>query len=159
LRGWSQAGQGRTEEGISQMRQGLADWQATGAVSHRPYHLTLLAEALAGKGQVRDGLTALAEALALSTASGERFVDAEAYRLRGELWRAGAGAGAEAWGAAGACFRRALDVARAQQGKSLELRVVMSLGRLYREQGRHTEARPLLAETYAWFTEGFDTPD
>jgi predicted ATPase len=159
LRGWSEAGQGRAEKGISEMRQGLADWQATGAVSHRPYHLTLLAEALAREGQVLDGLTALAEALALSTASGECFVEAELYRLRGELLLAGAEAGAEPWGAAEACFRQARDVARAQQGKSLELRAVMSLGRLYREQGRQAEARPLLAETYNWFNEGFDTPD
>jgi predicted ATPase len=159
LGGWSLAAQGRTDEGIRQMRQGLADWQATGAVSHRPYHLTLLAEALAREGQVQDALTALAEALALSSASGERFMEAELYRFRGEWLLASADARAETWGAAEACFRQALEVARAHQGKSLELRAVLSLGRLYREQGRQAEARPLLAQTYRWFTEGFDTPD
>jgi predicted ATPase len=50
-------------------------------------------------------------------------------------------------------------VARRQQAKALELRAVLSLSRLYRRQGRHAEARPLLAEAYGWFTEGFDTPD
>jgi predicted ATPase len=159
LHGWSLAGQGRTDEGIRQMRQGLADWQATGALSHRPYHLALLAEALARNGQARDGLTALAEALALCMASGERFLEAELHRLRGELLLAGAEAVPSAWGAADACFRQALDVARAQQAKSLELRAAMSLGRLYRQQGRHAEARPRLAETYGWFTEGFELPD
>jgi predicted ATPase len=154
LRGWSLAGRGQTDEGIGQMRQGLADWQATGAVSHRPYHLALLAEALARDGRVRDGLDTLAEALALSTASGERFAEAELYRLRGDLLRAGGEAVA-----AEASFRQALDVAHAQQGKALELRAALSLGRLYREQGRQTEARTLLAQTYGWFTEGFDTPD
>jgi predicted ATPase len=154
LRGWSLAGLRQADKVICQMRQGLADWQATGAVSHRPYHLALLAEALGQEGQVRDGLAALAEALALSAASGESFVEAELYRLRGELLLACAEAGA-----AEACFRQALDVARAQQGKSLELRAATSLGRLYRDQGRQAEARKLLAETHSWFTEGFDTPD
>jgi predicted ATPase len=50
-------------------------------------------------------------------------------------------------------------VARTQQAKSLELRAVMSLSRLYRQQGRQAEARPLLAETHGWFAEGFDLPD
>jgi predicted ATPase len=159
LRGWSLAGHGQTAKGIGQMRQGLAEWQATGAVSHRPYHLALLAEALSQSGQIRDGLATLQEALALSTASGERFMEAELYRHRGELLLAGTAAGAEAWDAAEACFRQALAVARSQAGKSLELRAAMSLGRLYWAQGRPAEARSFLAETYSWFTEGFDTPD
>jgi predicted ATPase len=141
------------------MRQGLAGWQATGALSHRPYHLALLAQALARDGQAQDGLTALAEALALCAASGERFLEAELHRLRGEFLLAGAEADSTPWGAAEACFRQALDVARAQQAKSLELRTVICLSRLYRQQGRRAEARPLLAETYGWFTEGFDLPD
>jgi predicted ATPase len=141
------------------MRQGLAGWQATGALSHRPYQLALLAEALARAGQAAEGLAALAEALAVSAASGERFLEAELHRLRGELLLAGAAAGPAAWGEAEACFRQALDVARQQQAKSLELRAVTSLARLHRRQGRQSESRPLLAETYGWFTEGLDTPD
>jgi predicted ATPase len=159
LRGWVLAEQGEMGEGIDQMRQGLAGWQATGALSHRPYQLALLAEALAREGQAGEALTALAEALALSAASGERFLEAELYRLRGELLLAGAEAGPLAWEAAEPCFRQALDVARGQQARSLELRAVMSLARLYQRQGCRAEARPLLAETYGWFTEGFDTPD
>jgi predicted ATPase len=159
LHGWSLAEQGGAGEGIGQMRQGLVGWQATGALSHRPYHLALLAEALARDGQARDGLSALAEALALCTASGERFLEAELHRLRGDLLLAGAEEGPSAWVAADACFRQALDVARAQEARSLELRAVMSLSRLYRQQGRPAEARPLLAQTYGWFTEGLDTPD
>jgi len=56
-------------------------------------------------------------------------------------------------------LRRALDVARRQEAKSLELRAARSLARLWRQQGRHTEARDLLAPIYGWFTEGFDTAD
>jgi len=157
LHGWSMMEQGQTAEAIRQMRQGLADWQATGALSHRPYQLGLLAEALAREGQVQEGLNALAEALAVSTATGERFYEAELYRTRGELLLKQA-AGVTP-GEAEACFRQALDVAHKQDSKSLQLRAVMSLSRLYQQQGRQAEARPLLAEIYAWFTEGFDTPD
>jgi len=57
------------------------------------------------------------------------------------------------------CFRQALDIARRQQAKSLELRAAMSLGRLWQRQGQTEQARQLLAEVYAWFTEGFDTAD
>jgi predicted ATPase len=159
LHGWCLAMQGPADEGISQIRQGLADWQATGALSHRPFHLALLAEALGREGEVRAGLTALDEAQDLCTASGECFLGAELHRLRGELLLAGAKTDPSEWDAADACFRQALAVARAQQAKSLELRAVTSLARLYRQQGRKAEARPLLAETYAWFTEGFDLPD
>jgi predicted ATPase len=159
LNGWSLAKQGRTGEGIDQMRKGLAGWQATGALSHRPYQLALLAEALGREGQVRDGLTALDEALALSTASGEQFLEAELHRLRGELVLTRAEAEAPAWGEAEGCFRQALEVSRRQSAKSLELRAAMSLHRLYESQGRQAEARSLLAETYGWFTEGFDTRD
>ena len=58
-----------------------------------------------------------------------------------------------------AAFRRALDVARCQQAKALELRAAMSLARVWQQQGRQVEASALLAPLYAWFTEGFDTPD
>jgi serine/threonine protein kinase/predicted ATPase len=159
LHGWALAEQGRAAEGIHQIRQGLAGWQATGALSHRPYHLALLAESLARDGQVREGLSTLAEALALCTATSERFLEAELHRLRGELLLAGTEVGPSTWGPADTCFRQALQVARAQQAKSLELRAVMSLGRLYRPQGQQAEARVLLAETYGWFAEGLQTPD
>ena len=58
-----------------------------------------------------------------------------------------------------ACFRKAIDIARRQSAKSLELRAVLSLCRLYHQQGKEEEARPMLAEIYGWFTEGFDTVD
>jgi predicted ATPase len=159
LHGWSLAEQGCAGEGICQMRQGLTGWQATGALSHRPYHLALLAEVLARDGQAGDGLSVLAEALALCTASGERFLEAELHRLRGELLHQGTEADPSTFAAADACFRQALDVARAQRARSLELRAVMSLTRLYKKQDRLAEARPMLAECYGWFTEGLDTSD
>jgi predicted ATPase len=79
------------------------------------------------------------------------------HRLKGEFLLQGAAEGADR--DAEACFQQALAVARRQQAKSLELRAAMSLNRLYRRQGRLDAAGPLLAESYGWFTEGFDTPD
>ena len=157
LHGWTLTRQGQVEAGIRQMRQGLADWQATGAVSHRPYHLALLAEALGSEGRIEEGRTALAEALA--TATEERFWEAELHRLEGELLLQLAGADPSVWDRAEACFHRSLELARRQGSKSLELRAVVSLSRLYQTQGRRAETGHMLAETQGWFTEGFDTLD
>jgi predicted ATPase len=164
LRGWALAqryaelgaGQGQREEGMAQMQQGLAAWHATGAVVFRPYGLALLAEAYAQVGRCEEGFTLLAEALALTNDREERRWEAELYRLKGELLLVHAAAHhAEAE----TCFRQALAVARHQQAKSWELRAAMSLAHLWQQQGKHTEARELLAPIYSWFTEGFDTAD
>jgi predicted ATPase len=153
LHGWSLAEEGRTAEGIAQMREGLAAWHATGALSHRPYQLALLTGALGKEGRVEEGLAALAEARALSAATEEYFCEAELHRLRGELL------GREP-AEADASFREALDVARRQQAKSLELRAALAWGRLRRDQGREDEeARQALRAVHGWFTEGWDTPD
>jgi predicted ATPase len=141
------------------MRDGLAAWHATGAGAHRSYQLAVLAEALGRAGQAEEALAALGEARALADGNGERYWEAELHRLRGEVLLARAEAGPAARAEAEACFRQALEVAGRQQAKSLELRAALSLARLSQGQGRGAEARPLLAETYGWFTEGFDTPD
>jgi predicted ATPase len=88
--------------------------------------------------------------------SAVRWWEVELYRLRGELLLQGPGGHP---GEAEACFQRALDAARRQQAKSLELRAAMSLSRLWQRQGRRADARELLAPLYTWFTEGFDTVD
>jgi predicted ATPase len=122
----------------------------------RPYGLALLAEAYAKVGQREEGLTLLAEALAVTHDSGERRWDAELYRLNGELLMARS---AEDDAEAETCFRQALEIARGRQAKSWELRAAMSLSRLWQRQGKRHEARNLLAPIYSWFTEGFDTAD
>jgi predicted ATPase len=158
MRGWALAEQGAWASGIAQLRQGLTAWVATGGEAHHTYHLALLAEALGREGQIEEGLGVLAEALVLMHGTGEGFHGAELHRLRGEFLlrqEAAEGACREAEG----CFGRALGMARRQQAKSLELRAAMSLTRLYQKQDRQAEARPMLADCYGWFTEGFDTAD
>jgi predicted ATPase len=114
----------------------------------------LLGEAYREIGQVDEGLHVLAEALAMVDKNAERLWEAELYRLQGELLL---GQVATNGPQIEACFRQALDVARRQQAKSLELRAATSLSRLWQQQGKRTEARDLLAAIYGWFTEGLDT--
>jgi class 3 adenylate cyclase/predicted ATPase len=162
LQGWALAEQGQGERGIAQIRQGLATYRAMGSELQRSYFLALLAEAYGKGGQVGDGLTTLAEALAVVDRTDEHFYEAELYWLKGELTLQQAGVRgpeAEVQKEAEACFHKAIEIARRQQAKSLELRAVMSLSRLWRQQGKKDEARQLLAEIYGWFTEGFDTKD
>jgi predicted ATPase len=156
--GWALAAQGQREEGIAQIRQGLAAWQATGQELGRPTFLGLLAEVYGKVGQAEAGLSVIAEALTLMDKIGERTQEAELYRLQGEFLLAQAGARQQVQEAE-ACFHQALDVARRQQAKSWELRTAISLSRLWQQQGKRAEARELLASIYSWFTEGFDTPD
>jgi predicted ATPase len=107
-------------------------------------------------GRTEEGLQALAEAHTLVEQHEERWWEAEIHRLRGVLLLRQTGTPqAEAEG----CFHQALDVARHQEAKSLELRAAMSLSRLWQQQGKQAEARALLAPVYGWFTEGFDTAD
>jgi predicted ATPase len=182
LRGWALAEQGQGEAGIAQMRQGLAAWQALGAELFRPYYLALLAEAYGKGGQANEGLRVVTEALALVDQSGERRGEAELYRLKGTLLLQSTTRRRSVTGKSQTrqdpseeastqhptphtqaevetCFRHALAVARRQQAKSWELRAAMSLSRLWRRQGKRTEAYALLAPIYGWFTEGFDTAD
>jgi DNA-binding SARP family transcriptional activator/predicted ATPase len=155
VRGWALAGQGQTEEGIAQIREGIAISRATGAELQVPISHAMLAEACGKAGRVEEGLAALTEALATTHRTGERWSEAELHRLKGELlWVQGADAGE-----AEACFQHAIQVAHQQQAKSFELRAVTSLCRLWKEQGRRKEARKRLADVYNWFSEGFDTPD
>ena len=174
-RGWAVAEQGQGEEGIAQMRQGIANWQAIGSEAYQTQMLVMLAESHGKMGQAEEGLDTLAEAHALRDKTGERWYEAELYRLAGEL---SLRMGEQETGRTGEkeigvhspilplphsspeeCFHKAIAIARRQSAKSWELRAVMSLSRLWQQQGKREEARQMLAEIYGWFTEGFDTAD
>jgi predicted ATPase len=144
------------------MRQGLETWRAMAAGAARPPMLALLADAQQTVGQTMEGLNTVAEALAAVEKNGERLFEAELYRIKGQLSlqseqvKASQGKSIEE---AERCFLKAIEVARRQQAKSLELRASMSLSRLWLQQGKKQQARALLSEIYGWFTEGFDTAD
>jgi class 3 adenylate cyclase/predicted ATPase len=156
LQGWADAQKGEARTGIGRIRDGLAAYEATGARCYTPLFLTLLAEALALAGKIEEGLAALGDALAQAAVSGAKGWSAENHRLRGELTlRLPYPDPAKAEDS----FRTALAIAREQGTRGYELRAATSLARLWREQGRRTEARELLAPVYGSFTEGFDTAD
>jgi predicted ATPase len=154
-RGWALAMQGKGKEGLTQVRAGVAAYRATGAAMFFPYLCTWAAEVY-DKGHMEDGLQALAEAHTLMELHEDRWWEAEVSRLRGVLLLRqplSQQEEAETW------LQRALNVARRQEAKGLELRAAMSLSRLWQRQGKRAAARALLAPIYDWFTEGFDTAD
>jgi predicted ATPase len=165
LRGWAVAVQGQMPEGLQQIHQGQHAYHATGAEYERPYLLALQAEIDGNGGHLSEALQTLAEALTVVEHTGERRWEAELHRLQGEFLLARQGTRQPSAGTwpqgeeAEACFHQALTIARGQQAKSFELRAAMSLSRLWQQQGKRAAARHLLAEVYAWFTEGFDTAD
>jgi len=116
----------------------------------------LLAEAYGQAGQPETGLTCLAEAVTRVAATEERWWEAEVYRLQGALLLCLPRPDIPQ---ATACWHKALDVARRQQAKALELRAALSLSRRWQQQGQRAEAHACLAPIYGWFTEGFDTAD
>jgi tetratricopeptide (TPR) repeat protein len=188
LRGWLLIVQAQErEKGLLQMRQGLTAFRATGTGVGEPWHLSLLAQAHGKLDQVDEGLAELTKALAFSDSNQQLFYEAELYRLNGELLlqssaRNQASATAKSRKSAGssnrlkldrglesgvagleaqaeAHFLKAIEVARQQHARSLELRAVMSLARLFNRQGKAKAARQMLAGMYGQFTEGFDTAD
>ena len=144
LRGRSLAMQGRQDEGIAEMRQGLAAYQAMGAEALQLHWRSNLAEVYGKAGRVEEGLAVLADAQALTERNGsERWFDAELYRLKGELrWQKARNQGQEVKFEAEveACFQQAIEIARQQTAKSWELRASMSLSRLWQKQRKKAKA-------------------
>jgi predicted ATPase len=154
FRGEALAKLGYLEDGIAQMREGLALQRPVVERCYQSGTLGALAEAQAEAGRQEDGLSTLVDALAFVEQTGERYCEAELHRLQAELLlMQGDEAGAEA------SFLHAVEVARRQSAKSWELRATTSLCRLWQAQGRIDKARRALAEIYGWFTESFDTRD
>src|SRR5262249_16433359 len=122
----------------------------------RPRFFALRAEACAKTDGPMAALKVVTEGMALGVAIEERSYEAELYRLKGELLlMQGAPNAAEAEH----LLRAAIEIARRQSGRALELRATVSLARLLRDTNRRGEAHAMLADIYNWFTEGFDTAD
>jgi class 3 adenylate cyclase/tetratricopeptide (TPR) repeat protein len=152
FRGWSLAALGRAEEGIPLLIAGLASWDELGLIAVRPWHLTLVADAWRMIGQWQAALERVGEARRLAQETEDRCFQAETVRLTGDVLMAmGDRAGAEVR------YREAIGIAQQQRAKLWELRAAASLARLWRDQGKRSEARDLLAPVYGWFTEGFGT--
>ncbi|RQS74367.1 hypothetical protein DID96_05745 [Burkholderia sp. Bp8963] len=162
FRGWILTERGGLQEGIAQMREGLAAGRAAGGVDQRSYFLALAADRCQRAGDTEAGLALLDEAMAIVAGTGERCFEAELHRLMGNA-ALGSPEGGECAPAcrdeAEACFLKAIAVAREQGARSLELRAVSSLARLWQREGRVAEARQALSDVYDGFVEGFDTAD
>ncbi len=156
LHGWAQAAQEQVADGIAEIHQGIATFQATGARTWIPYFLGLQAEAYGRAKRIDDGLASMAEALALADETEQHCWQAELCRIKGDLLLA---ASSNNHVEAESCFSQALDIARRQQAKSWELRAAMSLSRLWQQMGKVEEAHNMLSEIHGWFKEGFDTAD
>jgi tetratricopeptide (TPR) repeat protein len=151
LRGWAQVMQGDSKRGIAVLREGITAWRTTGSQFHATYRLARATEAHWAAGETAAGLQLIATAIDDSV---DRWVAPELHRIKGELYRsAGYSEVAEQ------CLKDAIERARTQKARLLELRAVMGLARLWREQDKVLQARELLAPVCAWFTEGFDTRD
>ncbi len=137
------------------MREGVSRHREVGAAALIPASLVMVAEAYRKLDRPADGLSAVIEGLTVARSCGQHYWEAELHRLAGVLTLESS---ADA-GEAEAHLRRAIQVARRQRARSLELRAVTSLSRLLADQGKAGEARARLAEVYEWFTEGFDTAD
>jgi class 3 adenylate cyclase/predicted ATPase len=154
FRGWVKVKNRGVAEGISLLRSGSAAYRATGAEMWVAHYTAILAKACEIAGNIDEALTLLAEALQIVERTGERWLAAELNRHKGQLLlRQGHPEAAEE------LYRKALSIAEEQEAKLWELRAAASLARLRCDQGRHAEARDLLAPVYGWFTEGFDAPD
>lgn len=161
-RGWVLTERGDWTTGIASIRDNIASMKRLRSGFQAPYLLSILADACATAGSFADALDAITAAIEQIERSNGREHEAEIHRLRGEISRRHLDQQErcdEGLQVAEACYQKALEVARAQQAKSWELRAATSLARLWQQQGKQAEAHDLLAPVYDWFTEGFDTKD
>jgi predicted ATPase len=155
IHGWAQVEVGRGAEGLSGMKQGLADYRATGAEMWSPYFLCLLADASRQGDRAQEGLGFVDDALTQIQHTGGRWIEAELHRVRGELLLAGSEPDQRE---AELCFQQALALARDQNAKLWQLQAATSLARLWGKQGRTQAARELLGPICSLFDDGTEIP-
>jgi len=156
LGGWAVACQGKPDEGIQKLEEGLAAWRKTGARLWLPIFLAVKAEAHAKAGRSDTALNIIEEALAIADETGERWAIAEVLRIKASLLQA---TGRTAADEIEKLLVKSLETGQRQQALSWQLRTACDLSRLWQEQGRSQEALKLLQSTYGQFTEGFGTAD
>jgi predicted ATPase/class 3 adenylate cyclase len=146
---------GKALDAVQIINSGIAAHRSTGATFCMPWYFSYLARAYADLGHFDDAWRCIGEGTRAVETTKERWCEAEICRTAGEIALL---SGREA-AKAEAHFERALTVARQHQAKSWEIHAAMSMARLWRDQGKPTQARELLVPVYGWFTEGFDTRD
>ena len=156
FRGQASVGQGRFAEGITLMQEGLTALKAIHVDLFRPMYLAWLAAAFGKYGRPEQGLAALSEAWSVMESGGEYWMQADHYRIKGELLLLQSDTRK---GEAEDCFKEAIKVARGQRSRSLELRAATSLARFWHGQLKFGGARRIVAEVYESFREGFEMPD
>ena len=147
---------GEATKAVEIVTSGIDLWRSAGSTIFTPEHEFMLAIAHTDLGQFDDAWRCIGEAMTAMQATKERWCEAEAHRVAGEI---ALKSPQRDVAKAQAYFEHSLTVARAQQAKSWELRAAMSMARLLSDQGKRQMARDLLAPIYDWFTEGFDTSD
>jgi predicted ATPase len=147
---------GNASNGAQLTAAGIAAYRSTGSKSWLPWSLSNLARVRAELGQYDDAWRCIDEAMTAVETTKERWCEADIHRIAGEIALMSPAPDAAK---AQTYFEHALEIARAQQARSWELRAAMSMARLRRDQGRFAEAHDLLAPIYGWFTEGFNTLD
>jgi class 3 adenylate cyclase/predicted ATPase/energy-coupling factor transporter ATP-binding protein EcfA2 len=155
MRGAIAVHDGRGEDGIEMIKDGLAGIRSTGARANLPYYLSILAESYASLSMTEESLATLDQAVEVIKHTGESWWLAEMHRLRGESLKLQG----KADRAAEVCFEEALMTARQQKARSLELRAALSLGRIWLAQERPVDAKALLDPLIGEFDEGLETGD
>ena len=160
--GWVQVKQGEFESGLAQLQKGINEWKATGALTMLPFSLMLLADALSLAGQTKAGLETAAVVIEMIERTGRRVLEAYAYWLQGEILVREQRRGGPGWKpdlSPAACFERAIQTARCQQARALELRATISLARYLWEGGQARGAYQRLTEIYNHFRAEIETQD
>jgi class 3 adenylate cyclase/predicted ATPase len=156
LRGYLSAVTGEASNSVRTISTAVTLWRSTGSTVFIPLSLLFLATAYAELGKLDDAGRCIGEAMTVVEKTKERWFEADIHHMAGKVALM---SHQQDFAKAEAYFERALAVARKQGAKSLELRAAMSMAGFWRDQGKRSEARDLLAPVYAWFTEGFDTID
>jgi hypothetical protein len=153
-RGWHLARIGRFPEAVQQMTKSVEAMHQGRTYGPRPLLISGFMDVLRLAGQIEEGIQVFRKELEAYPLMGERMMEPEIRRLYGELLLTkGNSLQAEQE------FQLALQIARKQEARSLELRAGMSLARLWDSHNKPKEARQLLHGIYTWFTEGFATAD
>jgi predicted ATPase len=152
-RGITLVDSGEVRNGLEYLVQGLTVYRANGSELSVPVWLSLLAEAHAKSGDWTKASMVLQEAFDVAAKTGERQLQSEFHRIKGDLLLKTNPINAQAE------FTKAIKIAAEQGARLFELRATTSLARLLAKQGKRSEARTMLAQIYGWFTEGFDTAD